>query len=242
MVMAVEPRDAWSKFDVITKAISILLLPVVLFVASNMYTAQQRTANENVLREQQRADGMRYKADRLAMMVKSLSSENERERLVALQVLESLVISHQVLTENLRAVLENFASNGSAAEQELATAIIKRHYAQEELASGTDVRPRLYLDICDENQRQKANEAKSALEREGFAVLAIGKVPVGPPETTQVRYFHSREQGEARKIADALTRLGLKNAKAVYFSEYEHDESAPPRQYEVRFSVVALDQ
>lgn len=180
---------------------------------------------------------MRYGADRLAILSKSLASADPRERLVALEVLQGTVRSNPNLVDTLSPVLQDFAENGSDSERRLSAAVLKIHLAQESRVANDDTSPRLYLDVCNLDQISKAEEAKANLEREGFKVLAIGSVPVGPPETTQVRYFHVSEQGEAQRIAAVLTKVGLKNAKEVYFDEYP---SYPRRQYEVRFSVVAL--
>jgi hypothetical protein len=226
--MPEEPRNWWSKFDIITRAIGVILLPVVLLIASNKYATSQRSA-----------DDLRYGADRLAAMSKSLASNDSKERLIALETLQGTVRSNPKLIETLSPVLQDFADHGSDDERRLAAKILQIDYVQENRATINDDGPRLYLDICKVDQIGKAEEAKGNLEREGFNVLAIGSVPVGPPETTQVRYFHSAERNEAQRIAAILTKVGLRNAKEVYFEDYP---SYPRRQYEVRFSVVALAQ
>lgn len=69
----------WAKFDIVVKAVAGILLPVVIFAIGVRYTfVQQRSA-----------DAQRN-ADRAASLIKSLSSDNKRERSLALGLIQNL--------------------------------------------------------------------------------------------------------------------------------------------------------
>jgi len=44
--MADEPRDKWSKLEVLSKAVAGLLLAIILLILGNLYTSQQQKDNE----------------------------------------------------------------------------------------------------------------------------------------------------------------------------------------------------
>src|SRR5262249_51798975 len=76
-----EQRDRWTKAEVISKIISALFLPIALLWLGTWLTEQQRISDE----KRSKAEG---NANRLTTLLKSLSSDNARERLLATKVTE----------------------------------------------------------------------------------------------------------------------------------------------------------
>ena len=78
--MSEGPRDGWSKLDIVAKATGSILLPVIILIVGNLYT-----------RQKDEADAAQRNADRVTNLLKHLASENNRERLLAISVVNHLV-------------------------------------------------------------------------------------------------------------------------------------------------------
>lgn len=89
--MANETKDGWDKFSIITTVIGSLLLPIIIFIVSNNYTEQQKKADEERLAQQKAADVAQHNADRVAVLLTHLASNNPRERLLATRFVDYLV-------------------------------------------------------------------------------------------------------------------------------------------------------
>jgi len=103
--MANEARDPWTKFDMIVKAMAALLLPIVILIASQWYTKQQKDAENARLAQQKAADEIQHKIDRVTTLLTQLASENTRQRLLALKFIEYLAQSHEFPEELLPALI-----------------------------------------------------------------------------------------------------------------------------------------
>src|SRR5258705_8832874 len=80
--MADTPNDRWRKFDITAKAVSALLLPLIIGLVGHWYTSQQEKASNDRLQQQQKADTEQHKVDRVAGVLKHLASDSARERLL----------------------------------------------------------------------------------------------------------------------------------------------------------------
>src|SRR5215510_1802944 len=60
-----EPRDSWSKIDIVARSVAAIFLPVVLLIVGNWYAGQQRRAAESRLAEEQKASDDRLAQERL---------------------------------------------------------------------------------------------------------------------------------------------------------------------------------
>ena len=135
--MADKPLDKWEKFDISTKAIAGILLPVMILLVGNWYTAQQKEA-----------ETAQRNADRLASFLNHLASNNPKERKLSLEVLTYLANSNQMPNELVIPIMSTVndedpevAAAGSAAlnqaaasDPEKAKSIVKAATADPEKA------------------------------------------------------------------------------------------------------------
>ena len=103
--MAAEQRDKWNKLDIAVRALGALLLPIIILVVSQWYTTQQKNADNARLAQQKAADDAQHDADRVALLLNHLASENARERILALKFIEYLAQAHQFPNELLPALI-----------------------------------------------------------------------------------------------------------------------------------------
>lgn len=95
--------------------------------------------------------------------------------------------------------------------------------------------PRVYIHIQREEQRAKAKEVATSLQKQGYLAPGIERVRVNRLEQTVVRYFREAEKDEAAQIAKILQGLGIK-AAPQYIRGSEDSTKMRPRHYEVWFS------
>ncbi len=99
--MADKPLDKWEKFDISTKAIAGILLPVMLLLVGNWYTSQQQRANDARLEHEKEAELAQRNADRVSSFLNHLASNNPKERKLSLEVLAYLANNNQMPDELL---------------------------------------------------------------------------------------------------------------------------------------------
>lgn len=96
--------------------------------------------------------------------------------------------------------------------------------------------PRVYLHIQREEQRAKAKDIATSLQKQGYLAPGIESVRVNRLEQTQVRYFREGEKDEASQIVKLLQGLGFK-AAPQYIKGSEDSTKMRPRHYEIWFSA-----
>jgi len=119
--MSEDRRDGWGKLGLVSQIASSLLLPVLLFVASQNYTHHRDLS-----------DQAQRNADRMTAMLGHLSSENPRERLLALQFVEQLAHSNQFPPELVPIVLATAGDSNvtvAKAASQLLTDVVTRDTA-----------------------------------------------------------------------------------------------------------------
>jgi hypothetical protein len=93
--MANGPRDGWGRFDITAKALSSVLLPLIILWAGNSYTKQQKQADDARLEQEKKADDARRDTDRVTLLLTHLASTNPKERIIAVKFIEYLSQAHQ---------------------------------------------------------------------------------------------------------------------------------------------------
>jgi hypothetical protein len=78
------PSERWAKFDIVTKAVSGALLPLIIVLVGHWYTTEQQKANSARLQQDKDAEADQRKVDRVAAILKHLASESVRERLLGI--------------------------------------------------------------------------------------------------------------------------------------------------------------
>jgi hypothetical protein len=94
--------------------------------------------------------------------------------------------------------------------------------------------PRVYLHVQSEEQRAKAANIATSLQKQGFLAPGIENVRVNRLEQTVVRYFREADKDEAAQIANILQGFGIK-AAPQYIKGSEDSTKMRPRHYEVWF-------
>jgi len=102
-----EPRDKWSKAEVVSKAVGGILLPVILLYVGNLYTSRQETANNARLDHDQKNELAQRNADRVTTFLNHLSSNNPTERKLTLQVIAYLAEVNEFPEELLTVVISS---------------------------------------------------------------------------------------------------------------------------------------
>lgn len=161
--MASNERDWWTKFDMVVKALSALLLPLVILLASQWYTAQQKQADNARLAQQKAADEAQHNTDRVTLLLTHLASENTRQRLLALKFIEYLAQSRQFPEPLLPALISVVDDSDEAVAQA----------AAETLTQVLNLNPSMTKSV--EESAQTNSQARKTLER------AVQKSPsLGP--------------------------------------------------------------
>jgi hypothetical protein len=100
------------------------------------------------------------------------------------------------------------------------------------------IRPRVYIHIRKEDQREKAREIGFKLENAGFSAPGIERLVEIGPNTNQLRFFRKAEVDEAAKIVDFLSSIGIETELVDLSAKYETSSAIRPRHYELWFSPV----
>jgi arginine utilization protein RocB len=94
--------------------------------------------------------------------------------------------------------------------------------------------PRVYMQIVNPNDRDRANQIKERLTAAGILVLGIEYVPQAARLTeTDVRYYRKADEPEAQKIADVLKDAGVASTQLKYLKGYENSTKIRPNHFEV---------
>jgi hypothetical protein len=100
------------------------------------------------------------------------------------------------------------------------------------------IRPRVYIHIRKEDQREKAIEIGFKLEDAGFSAPGIERLVEIGPNTNQLRFFRKAEVDEAAKIVGFLSSIGIETELVDLSAKYETSSAIRPRHYELWFSPV----
>ena len=144
--MANEPRDGWDKFDVITKVIGALLLPIIILIASNWYTNQQKKSDDARLAQQKESDDAQRNADRVTLLLTHLASNNPRERLLTMHFIEYLAQQTKQFPAELLPIILNSVNDENvdvahAASQALTHAITINTELAKSVQKAADIYP-----------------------------------------------------------------------------------------------------
>src|SRR5215472_6934680 len=108
--MANEPRDNWSKAEVIGKTIAGIFLPIILLYVGNLYTSRQEKDTNARLAHEQKNEIDQRNADRVSTFLNHLASNNATERKLTLEVISYLAQINE-FPEALLAVVVSTAAD-----------------------------------------------------------------------------------------------------------------------------------
>jgi Novel STAND NTPase 1 len=92
------------------------------------------------------------------------------------------------------------------------------------------IRPRVYVQIRDEKQRDQADRAAKALRDAKFIVPGIDVVSLGP-SVTELRYLQADEEAEAKRAVGVLKGVGIDST--LRFVQLKVRSKARPFHYEL---------
>jgi len=101
-------------------------------------------------------------------------------------------------------------------------------------AAQMEINPRVYFHIRTEQHREAAKKLAGVLSENSFAVPGIQRLDEGP-NTSELRFFRTKEKDEAEAIASLIRKLGV-SISLVYIPGYELSTQIRPRHYEAWFS------
>lgn len=204
--------EKWKKIQLIIgvfAAVGGLLIPVVIFIVS-----QQIARNQEEFNLQQK------KSERVATLLRSLSSENERERKLALSYTDYLV-QNDMFPEELFDVFLEIARTGTAEEAGEAEKIITDYKAsimqmeeprQEQLKMINqkieEIPPRIFIHINREDQRGTAMRIMKALKGKEIDTPGIELLDY-EQQGSEIRFFRPEDEEFAHILADIIREQGV---------------------------------
>lgn len=199
--------EKWKKIQLIIgvfAAVGGLLIPVVIFIVS-----QQIAKNQEDFNLQQK------KSERVATLLRSLSSENERERKLALSYTDYLV-QNNMFPEELFDVFVEIAKTGTAEEAGEAEKIItsyQQSMSQQVQAEPEqlkminqkieDIAPRVFIHINNYQQERMAKRITNALNEDGIDTPGIEFLEY-EQQGSELRFFRPEDEELAHQIAGMI--------------------------------------
>ncbi len=212
-----------------------LVIAVVGIVGTYLITQQQQNNTEILSQAEAKSSQQRAKADRqikiLEIFSDKITSNNERDRILALRILAEL-------DPDLRAKLASAVSITESPSSEVSK--VAKSVAEEAAVSAN--KPRVFIHIPVEVQRQLALSLVPSLSAAGFVVPGVQRVDEGP-KTPQVRYFFTEDEQGAEEVKKAMAALNL-DLETIYIKGYE--KVVRPKTYEIWFAnkmpeTISLD-
>ena len=230
--MVEKTGNKWQKLPAVAEAFSKLLLPLVIAGLGVVFGYIQH-----------RADVEQRKADRVTSFITHLASTNDKEREIAIRVMNVLIEKNQLPTE-LNLALFSSADDSNETISQLSQAALtslaktdtslEKKFAQEvernpELEKKVQARVFIHINtkLAQEGQFEIIGDY---LETKGYIVPEIQKVNVFSKKT-QLRYFRENEKKQVDEIIKHLLDLGFAEVDDRIFRKYA--SSTRPRTYEL---------
>ncbi|HEX9020176.1 MAG TPA: hypothetical protein VF903_02820 [Nitrospirota bacterium] len=204
-------RD-WSKIEVGSKvlaAIGAVMLPVILLYLGNKFTEEQNNAK------------------RATDMIQFLSSDNLQQRRMAIEATQFLTRNNQ-LPEELMPVLLDIAMNdpdkgvSRGAVQSLKKVAEKNRKLAPSIQKTLSALPkRVYIQIANEGQRERAKSIQIELYKKGLFVPGI-EIVGGNAERSDhasILYFDPDDKSTAEMIEKALKSKGVTAVDLSYLPD-----------------------
>lgn len=209
--------------------IEIVLMPLVVaivgIIGTVLITGQQQKNTQALSEVQLKSTEDRSSADRqirvLEMFVEKITSGNERDKILALKILEEL-------DPDLAAKLASAVSMTETDNSEVSK--FAKTVAQDAAVRAN--KSRVFIHIANEAQRPLALNIARGLGSKDIIVSGVERI-MNPPKSSQLRYFRAEDKKGAELIKTALNTFDIK-IKPTYTKGYEN--IARPGDYEIWFS------
>jgi len=208
--------------------------------ANEKIEAQTR---EDERQKEEAQENARRNASMVTLLLPYLTSEDEKEWRIAIEVTKYLKQNSQLPPE-LESALEGIVLTPSQSMTQTAEFNDKRKAAaivldatsnqQLNIPEGT-LPPRVYIQIASESQRPVARQLENHLSNNNFLAPGIENVSkkASCPDSTEVRYFQQDEKDEATRLVKLIQ--GVTTVRKTPQLITPHGNSRP-RHYEIWFS------
>lgn len=213
--------------------VEVFLMPVVVacvgIAGTYLITQQQENNAETMSRAQLASTRELAAADRqikiLEIFAEKVTSSDEDQRILALRLLRA--VDGDLAEKLATAVLEG--------EPEESAVRRVADQVAEEGAARAALLPRVYIHIRAEGDRARAHSVGEKLRAAGFVVPGIERLVDRGPSSSQLRYFRTEEEAEAKRIVQTLREVGVE-VEARYVRGYEDSDTIRARHYELWFA------
>jgi hypothetical protein len=203
--------------------VEIILMPLVVAgvgVLGTHFITQQQERNSRAAADSDRQVKI------LEIFAEKVTSPDEKQRLLALRLLRA--VDDGLAAKLASAVAE--AEPEQSPLRQVATEVATEARARIEL------RPRIYIHVTGDKEREAARRIAQLLEIEQFVVPGIERVGAKSPKVSQVRYFKKSEQPEAERISNILKKAGYE-VQPAYIAGYEDSNAIRPMHFELWFAA-----
>ena len=215
--MSDEKQSQWREnFDFVLKVLSGVLIPVTIVIAGHLVARQQQQANEATLQQQQASDLAQRNADRAANLLQFLASENARERLLAIRMIEHLIRENKFPAELGPALISVSLSDPDAEVARVASESLPQVYKSNPELEKTAVAETqrilknngYYDGVVDGTNNEKTREALRRFQQEN-GVDSDGTVK---PTTLQKLRERQQQKGQQQTSQPAQSNDAQKPA------------------------------
>jgi hypothetical protein len=218
--MTVIKNDTGKTIETISK-ICTILIPFVLYYLGNEFSKIQAANNK----EQQNFD-------RVTVLLKSLSSENQMEKKLAIKFSQGLADKGDFpieLISVMNDVQENDTVNSKTAQNVMVTMNqmakndknLNVQKKVEEAVKGSPAR--VYTQIAVGYNLKTAKAIVTTLKSTGYNMLGIERVNINnSPLNNEVRYFKASDKLGAEKLAGNLSKILGNTINAKHIGGYEN--------------------
>ena len=245
-------KITWDAFKDVVDMISKIFLPLAVLFVGQAYTnqqaksAQERADFDKITSIIDRLDSEKPKEEERALLELVYFVNQCRFSMVIIPALqESAKESDPAVAQQAARVLNTAVGSCSDARtltqtagksnSDLAAALANVAQTVPSIAKVIDFEKlpaTVFIHIKSEAQREQGEEAKQALQANGYGVSAIRIVSTEPSDR-ELRYFHQNAQ-EAREADSAASILGIANIGQVHPKAMANFEGKmPPRRYEL---------
>jgi hypothetical protein len=202
--------------------IEIVLMPLAVAgvgIVGTYFITQQQETNA-----QAHADSDR-ELKVLEIFAQKVTSKDEKERLLALRLLTAV-------DGRLAAKLASAVAEGEPEKSPVRQVAAK---VEVEAKARSELRPRIYVHVRGDDERDAARGAVEALEAGEWIVPGVERVGPNSPKVSQLRYFRKSEKSEAERISASLNTAGYK-VEPKYIEGYEDSKGIRPMHFELWFA------
>lgn len=181
-----EKRDNWSKIEIIGKILGGILLPFVIFFVGTNINIQQKRIEQN-----------QKDIDRVSSIIKSLSSENKREKELTLEFAKYLAQTQQFPEELLPVFINAINSETDLNLAQEATKVLEVAAETNETISNevekikSDKTPLIYIQYKSASSYSKALQIQKILLSKGYKSPGIEQVEKAKLNGNDLRYFNN---------------------------------------------------